>query len=316
MDLAGLDLPGDAASPGAGAARRNFDFVQIDVFSAKALAGNPLAVFLDARGLKDEEMQALARETNLCETTFIIPRDPEIERERGVQVRIFTIAEELKFAGHPTLGTALTLRAQHPERFKQKVELDLKVGKIPVTFDERPGGLVFGEMRQQEPEFGSIHSREMVAAALGLNLEDIAADVPIQTVSTGMPFAILPVVSLSALRNIDFVWSRAARYLAGTDAKFMYLVSRETSGPSVRLQARMIFYNGEDPATGSAAGCAAAWMVRYGIAASGEQVRIGQGIEMKRASQIFVRADADGERVSNVRVGGHGAAVMRGRYSL
>ncbi len=316
MDLAALDSPGGAANPVTATARRNFDFVQIDVFSARVLAGNQLAVFLDARGLKDEEMQALARETNLCETTFIVPRDEEIERERGVQVRIFTIAEELKFAGHPTLGTALILRAQHPERFRKQVELDLKVGNIPVTFEELPGGLVFGEMRQQDPEFGSIHSRETVAAALGLNIEDIAADVPIQTVSTGMPFAILPVVSLSALQNIDFVWSRAARYLAGTDAKFMYLVTRETSGPSVRLHSRMIFYNGEDPATGSAAGCAAAWMVRYGIAASGEQVQIEQGIAMKRASQIFVRADTDGERVSNVRVGGHGAAVMRGRYSL
>ena len=320
-----MDSHGNPGSPGSSPERRSFPFVQLDVFSKRALAGNQLAVFLDGRGLSDDEMQALARETNLCETTFVVPRDEEIEREGGVKVRIFTIAEELKFAGHPTLGTALTLRGQYPERFKKQIVLDLKVGKIPVTFEEQPGGLVFGEMRQQDPEFGSIHSREQIAAALGLNLADIAADVPVQTVSTGMPFAILPIVSLAALQNIDFVWSRAAKYLAATDAKFIYLVTRETTSPAVRLHARMIFYNGEDPATGSAAGCAAEWMVQYGMAAPGEQVQIEQGLEMKRPSQIFVRADASDEngggrtsqrRVTNVRVGGHAVSVMRGQYNL
>ena len=308
-----------------GAAQRRFQFVQLDVFSRQALAGNQLAVFLDGRGLSDGEMQALARETNLSETTFIIPRPGEIERDEGVQVRIFTVGEELRFAGHPTLGTALALRGEYPERFQQKIDLALQVGKIPVTFAEEPGGLVFGEMRQPGPEFGSVHSREKVAAALGLNLADIAADLPMQTVSTGMPFVILPMVSLAALKNIDFVWSRAAHYLAGTDAKFIYLVTRETTSPAARLHARMIFYNGEDPATGSAAGCAVAWMVQYGIAAPGEQVQIEQGLEMQRPSQIFVRADArdggsDGgatqRRATNVRVGGYAVSVMRGQYSL
>ena len=320
-----MDLHGNPGSPGSSQAPRSFHFVQLDVFSRRALAGNQLAVFLDARGLSDEQMQALARETNLCETTFIVPREEEIERERGVQVRIFTVAEELKFAGHPTLGTALVLRGQFPERFKNQVILDLKVGKIPVTFEEQAEGLVFGEMRQPDPEFGAVHSREKIAAALGLNLAGIAADVPVQTVSTGMPFAILPIVSLATLQNIDFSWSQAANYLAGTDAKFIYLVTRETTSPAVRLHARMIFYNGEDPATGSAAGCAAAWMVQYGIAAPGEQVQIEQGLEMKRPSQIFVRADASDEnnggsapqrRVTSVRVGGYAVSVMRGHYNL
>src|SRR5690242_6916636 len=114
---------------------RRYPFVQWDVFSSEKLKGNPLAVFTDARGLADAEMAAIARETNLSETTFILPRDAAIERERGVQVRIFTPREELPFAGHPTLGTAMALRASRMAGVAE-ISLDLKIGKIPVTFHE------------------------------------------------------------------------------------------------------------------------------------------------------------------------------------
>src|SRR5579864_3684151 len=134
--------------------KRPLSFVTLDVFTSVPLEGNQLAVFTDARGLSDSEMQALAREMNLAETTFIIPRDRQTEARRGVRVRIFTVQEELPFAGHPTLGTAVVLRGG---KKVPQISLDLKVGKIPVTFSER-GGKVFGEMRQRDPEFGSIHS--------------------------------------------------------------------------------------------------------------------------------------------------------------
>ena len=126
--------------------KREFSFVQLDVFTSRPLEGNQLAVFTDARGLSDEEMQKLARETNLCETTFILPRDAETERTQGRKVRIFTVFEELPFAGHPTLGTAWYLK-QHTD--DDEIVLDLKVGKIPVRFKQRDG-LQFGEMRQAE----------------------------------------------------------------------------------------------------------------------------------------------------------------------
>src|SRR3954465_6508323 len=122
---------------------RKFPFVQLDVFTHKALEGNQLAVFTDARGLSSEEMQALARETNLSETTFILPRDEATERERGTQVRIFTVGEELEFAGHPTLGTAFYL---HTQSRKETIDLDLRVGKIPVRFGVDEKGFVRGEM--------------------------------------------------------------------------------------------------------------------------------------------------------------------------
>ncbi len=118
---------------------RKFPFVTVDVFSSRALAGNQVAVFTDARGLSDAEMQAIALETRLSETTFIIPRDEATERASGVKVRIFTVAEELPFAGHPTLGTAFVIAIA---RNIDEVALDLKVGKIPVNFKTTPDGLL------------------------------------------------------------------------------------------------------------------------------------------------------------------------------
>src|ERR1700685_2748814 len=168
---------------------RRFSFVQLDVFTSRAFEGNSVAVFLDGRGLSDEEMQALAREMNLSETTFILPREPSVERERGVRVRIFTVQEELPFAGHPTLGTAFQLRGSSGV---SEVALDLTGGKAPVRFEEEPGRPVFGEMTQMEPEFGPRHDREAVARAAGLKDGDIDPSLPIQTVSTGLHFPLGP----------------------------------------------------------------------------------------------------------------------------
>jgi trans-2,3-dihydro-3-hydroxyanthranilate isomerase len=292
---------------------RHFSMVTMDVFSAKALEGNPLAVFPDARGLSDAEMQAVAKEMNLSETTFILPREAAVERERGVQVRIFTVSEELPFAGHPTLGTAFVLRGGSGAG---EVALDLKVGKIPVRFEGGDGQPVFGEMRQRDPEPGEVHDREAVAAAAGLRSDEIADDVPIQTVSTGVAFVIVPLRSLATMRNMRVDVQRTAEYLERGEGKFFYFVCREGVDPSARLHARMFFYNGEDPATGSAAGCAAAWMAAHGVAKSGERVLIEQGVEMGRPSRIFVRADKDGNRVVNVRVGGNAVEVLRGEVVL
>jgi trans-2,3-dihydro-3-hydroxyanthranilate isomerase len=292
---------------------RRFSIVTMDVFSAKVLEGNPLAVFPDARGLSDAEMQAVAKEMNLSETTFILPREAVVERERGVQVRIFTVTEELPFAGHPTLGTAFVLRGGSGA---EEVALELKVGKIPVRFEDGNGQPVFGEMRQRDPELGEVHDRGAVADAAGLRPEEIADDVPIQTVSTGVAFVIVPLRSLATMRHMRVDLQRTAEYLERGEGKFLYFVCRETEDRSARLHARMFFYNGEDPATGSAAGCAAAWMAAHGVAKPGERVLIEQGVEMGRPSRIFVRADKDGNRVVNVRVGGNAVEVLRGEVVL
>jgi trans-2,3-dihydro-3-hydroxyanthranilate isomerase len=313
--------------------KRRLAMAQWDVFSSKALEGNSLAVFFDGRSLSDAEMQSIAREMNLSETTFIFPRDEATERERGVRVRIFTVQEELPFAGHPTLGTAFALRgesAKSPLLAKDarngapnqpdEIVLELNVGKVPVRFEENSGEPVFGEMTQLDPVFEIQHDREAVARATGLSMDDFDPSLPIETVSTGVPFAVTPLKSLAAMKKLRVDLSRAQEYLAQTSGKFFYFVARETVDPKARLHARMLFYNGEDPATGSAAGCTAAWMAAHGVAASDERVLIEQGMEMRRPSRIFVRATRAGtnhdNRVVNVRVGGNCIEVMRGELFL
>ena len=292
---------------------RRFAMTQWDVFSSNPLEGNSLAVFSDARGLSDTEMQSVAKEMNLSETTFIFPRDPKIERERGVRVRIFTVQEELPFAGHPTLGTAFALRGKSEA---QEITLELNVGKVPVRFEDTADQPTFGEMTQVDPTFGLVHEREAMARATGLSPEDFDATLPIQTVSTGMPFTIAPLKSLAVIQKLRVDLHHATEYLEKTGGKFLYFVARETVDPAAGLHARMLFYNGEDPATGSAAGCTAAWMVQHGVAESDQRVLIEQGVEMQRPSRIFVRASRGDNRIVNVRVGGNAIEVIRGEVFL
>jgi len=284
-------------------------FSQVDVFTSHPFEGNSLAVFSDGRGLSDQQMQAIAREMNLSETTFILPRDAATEKERGVRVRIFTVQEELPFAGHPTLGTAFQLRGSSGAN---EVVLALNVGRVPVQFTEAGGQPVFGEMTQMDPKFGEIHDREAVVRASGLLDGDIDPSLPIQTVSTGVPFTVVPLRGLEVARRLQVDTKGSEEYLSRSGGKFFYFVTRETVDSSARLHARMMFYGSEDPATGSAAGCTAAWMVKHGVAKPDEQVLIEQGIEMLRPSRIFVRASLQDDKVVNVRVGGNVVEVLRG----
>ena len=191
---------------------------QWDVFSSRPLEGNSLAVILDGRGLTDAEMQSIAKEMNLSETTFILPRDAATERERGVRVRIFTVQEELPFAGHPTLGTAFALRGQSGAN---NITLELNVGKVPVHFEDSIGQPAFGEMTQIDPTFGIQHDREAVARATGLAAQDFDDSLPIQTVSTGVPFTVAPLKSLAVMQNFSRIdLSRASEYLAKAQESF------------------------------------------------------------------------------------------------
>ncbi len=147
-------------------------------------------------------------------------------------------------------------------------------------------------------------------------MDDFDPSLPIETISTGVPFTVTPLKSLDVIQKLRIDLNGAAEYLEKAGGKFFYFVARETVDSAGRLHARMIFYNGEDPATGSAAGCAAAWMVAHGVAQPGERVLIEQGIEMLRPSRIFVRASRRDNRVVNVRVGGNAIEVMRGEVFL
>ena len=293
---------------------RTLAYALVDVFAERALEGNMLAIFPDARGLTDEEMQALARETNLAETTFILPEDGPVQ---GVKVRIFTTEEELPFAGHPTLGTASWLYWNHPVlRGADSITLALKGGPVTVRFaaqDARPG--IVGTMHQHDPVFGRTHAADDVARVLGLPLDAIDPAAPIQTVSTGMPLCIVPIRSVAAIGELAIPQAAARAWLAANDAKFFYCLA-PADGADADFHARMQFYNGEDPATGSAAGCAISWLVRHGRVRSEQPAVIEQGVEIHRPSRIHVQATARGGSILDVLVGGRTIPVAQGTFFL
>lgn len=287
-------------------APRTFRYEVWDVFTRRPLTGNPLCVFLDARGLSDAEMQSIARETNLSETTFVFPG-----RGPGVRVRIFSPTAEYPFAGHPTLGTALALR----QPGQRQIVLDENIGPIPVDFTDRDG--VFGDMLQTDPVIAETHDPAQIAALLGCPPSAFLSDRPIVNISTGRPNLIVMFKSLAALRSAQPDWRAIERYFAtGDPARGFYFLTPEVESPTAQFHARKLNARGEDPATGSAAGCAAAYLVAYGLAPSGRQVLIEQGTEAKRPSELYVAATKQGNKITNVRVGGYGTKVMQGELRL
>jgi trans-2,3-dihydro-3-hydroxyanthranilate isomerase len=208
--------------------------------------------------------------------------------------------------------------AKASDNSSSTITLDLKVGKVPVSFHEDDNGL-FGEMRQIPPTFGVIHDRSAVAQVLGLEVPEIEPELPIQTVSTGLPFIIVPIKHLSTLHSLNEFW-KGYDYLkaqrANEQTPDFYFVTRDTGNTKVGLRARCIYPVGEDPATGSGAGCASAWMVNYGVAQTDETVMILQGVEVKRPSELFVRSNKNGTAISNVRVGGRAVQIMEGEVML
>lgn len=327
------------------ASESGLDYFVLDVFSETRLMGNPLAVVLHPGTLSTDTMQAIARETNLSETTFVERRDAETERREGVLVRIFTTEEELPFAGHPTLGTASLLRAIAPECVESGVvKLALKVDAVPVRFEPQPDGSAWpvkGAMTQRDPEFGEILDPVEVAALTGLEVDDFDPELPIQIVSTGTAFAIVPLRSAEALGRLKVRQDEATAFLRVRGARWFYVLGPTgPTGPASASEsaiahpawrARMQFNGGEDPATGSAAGCAISYLVRWKAVSSEQTIHVRQGVEMLRPSDLFLSAklDASGSggnettvyepheaRVTNVRVGGSTILVAKGRLFL
>ncbi|MEO6982121.1 MAG: PhzF family phenazine biosynthesis protein, partial [Edaphobacter sp.] len=249
--------------------------------------------------------------------------DPAIERERGIQIRIFTTQEELPFAGHPTLGTAAWLHSNHPTlRGAEQITLDLPIGRIPVRFaPSQPGESgVFGTMQQNDPTFGNLldtkDDRADLAAALHLSVDDLDPNLSAQTISTGMAFCIVPLRSIEVAARLQIPQQAASAYLERHDAKFFYCITPADAEANADWHARMQFYGGEDPATGSASGCAIAYLVRHGLVASGQRIVIEQGIEMLRPSRIYASATLADGSVSEVFVGGRTIPVASGRLFL
>lgn len=311
-------------------AERGLDYFLLDVFTDTRLQGNALAVVLSPGTLSTEIMQAIARETNLSETTFIERRDAEIERREGVRVRIFTTQEELPFAGHPTLGTASLLRAIAPECvINGTVTLALNVGPVPVRFEPQAHAWpVKGTMTQRDPEFGAVLDAAEVAALTSLAIDDFDPARPIQIVSTGTAFAIVPLRSAESLARLRVRQDEATAFLQARGARWFYVLGPEDAAAEMPAwRARMQFNGGEDPATGSAAGCAISYLVRHGAVASTQTIHVRQGVEISRPSELFLSARQMGDseipteappigKVTDVRVGGSTILVAKGRLFL
>jgi len=298
------------------------DYFIVDVFTDTVLTGNPLAVVMNTCGLSTERMQAIAREFNLSETSFIERRPAEVERAEGVRVRIFTTQEELNFAGHPTLGTASVLKLQAPETLVgESVTLALNVGAVPVQFANAPesaGGL-FGEMTQRDPEFGEELDPREVARLIGLEVDDLDPALPPQIVSTGTAFAIVVLRSSEPLARLRVNQQEATPWLRERGARWFYLlgpIGEQAGSQQPEWRARMQFYGGEDPATGSAAGCAISYLVQRGAVASDQRIHVRQGVEIGRRSDLYLSAHADSARTTDVRVAGSTVLVAKGRLFL
>jgi len=293
----------------------------VDVFSRTALAGNPLAVVMNTANLSGEQMLSIAREFNLSETTFVERRAAAVEQSEGVRVRIFTTQEELDFAGHPTLGTASVLKLTASDCLRgETITLAENVGPIPVRFDATQEGL-FAEMTQRDPQFGPELDRDGVARLCGLHADDLDASTPPQIVGTGTAFAIVMLRSLDALQRLNVRQQESYAWLRERGARWFYVLApgpsqNEDGRKCCTFRARMQFNGGEDPATGSAAGCAVSYLVKRKLAPSSERFLIRQGAEVGRPSEIFVAADPLDGTVTNVRVAGSTVPVAKGELFL
>lgn len=288
-------------------------FYLVDVFSVEKYTGNQLAVFLDASHLSAEQMQAIARELNFSETTFITSRHPSQE---GYSVRIFTPAQELPFAGHPTLGTAYIIQKVMIKEQVEQIVLNLKVGPIPVSFQIQEDHEVLW-MCQNPPVFQRQFLPQELALILNLDEEEIDANFPIQEVSTGVPFIIVPLKGLQAVRKCRIDRDRYFNLIATTDAKAVLVFAPETYSPENQLNVRMFAdYLGvpEDPATGSANGCLAGYLAHYHyFGQSSLNIRVEQGYEMNRPSLLLLKAEKQLDRIT-VEVGGSVTMVARGEF--
>ena len=313
-DLSGR--PPQVGVPVVGA--RHFDLLQVDVFSDTPLGGNPLAVFPDAVGLSGAEMQAIAREMNLSETTFVLP--PKVF-EADYQVRIFTPRDELPFAGHPTIGTAHALvesgrMAREGDVFTLHQQTLAGVQPIEVTGRGGAGGGRLYTMTQPTPRFAPAPPVERLARALRVDEKDVAGT-PL-TVSVGVVWHIVPLRSLDVVRRLDPDMSALAELERDTDGTAVTVFCREAEDPACAVRVRSFAPGSgipEDPVCGSGNGCVGAYLAETEQRNRGVTYRAEQGIEMGRPGRAEVRVDRDGDGW-RVRVGGSAVTVLEGRFTL
>ena len=284
----------------------NLSFYIVDVFAEEKYAGNQLAVVRGGADLSAEDLGKIALEMNYSETAFVLA---DKETDGGYDVRIFTPGMEVPFAGHPTLGTAYVIRHEILAGPVDEVTLNLKAGKIPVTF----GDVLW--MRQLPPTFGATLDPAQMALAINLETTNIDDRFPVQEVSTGLPTVIVPLRDLDALRRCKVDWERYTELVGPDKNLYVFCPEPHEDGPG-DLSARMFADDlgvPEDPATGSAAGCLAGYLAEHRYFGTDPvDVRVEQGYEIKRPSLLYLRAETKGGETT-VHVGGKVQMVARGK---
>lgn len=300
---------------------RQYGFMQVDVFTDRVFGGNPLAVVLDARGLTDGEMAAIAGEMNLSETTFVLP---PTRPDCDARVRIFTPRRELAFAGHPTIGTSFVLatRGMLPAGTRA-LTLEEGVGPVPVRLEGDPTAPTFLWMRHGEAIFGPpLAPRADFAAALGLTEDDLLPDAPILTGTTGSAFLYIPLKDRATVDRAALDVPAIRRCFANTTAVGIFIFAPDPDRAARRVYARMFAPHTsgvpEDPATGSASGPLGAYLVRHGLVAPDAAVRIvsEQGTKMGRQSFIHITIATEERGALGIEVGGSAVPVLEGTISL
>ena len=289
-------------------------FYLVDVFAEEKYAGNQLAVVRDTKQLSTIEMQKIAKEMHFSETSFI-PSDKK--RQGGYDVRIFTPETELPFAGHPTLGTAYIILREIIKKQVNKVILNLKVGQIPVTptynAEGQPSILW---MKQKQPTFGKTFNAETIAYVLNITTADIETAYPIQEVSTGVPAIIVPLKTLSAVKRAKINIDKYNQLIKNIQSKGLLIFSPETYKRQNHLNVRFFAdYYGvpEDPATGSANGCLAAYLIKHNYFQQKQiNIRVEQGYEIGRPSLLLLKAKQNRQGKIEVNVGGKAIMIAKG----
>ncbi len=287
----------------------NLKFFITDVFGKDKYSGNQLATFFDFGTLSTEEMQKMAKEINFSETTFITSKTREND---GYNVRIFTPESEIGFAGHPTLGTAFIIKKYLDNTIQDRVILNYKVGQIPVDIEN---DILW--MTQKQPEFGKNIDRTLLASVLQLNDAEIDDRFPSQEVTTGLPFTLVPVRSLSALKKAKVNHAVYEKFCTITPAKGIMIFCTEVYEKNHQLSTRVfVDYLGipEDPATGSATGCLAAYLLKNNVMNSSEiELTLGQGYEIGRPSELFIHASVKKDQFT-IKVGGKVIEIAEGNW--
>ena len=290
-----------------------YQFYIVDVFAREKYAGNQLAVVRGAEDISDSQMLRITKEMNYSETTFILSEEP---RQGGYDVSIFTPAAEVPFAGHPTLGTAFVIQREIMKEPAGNVILNLKVGRIPVTSGPGRKEKDILWMKQIEPTFGRIIEPGPISRVLGLDALEIDNRFSVQEVSTGLPFIIVPLKGLDAVKKAKVNRDECFKLIENIQAKMILVFCSETYNQGNDLNVRVFcdYYGiAEDPATGSGNGCLAAYLVKHRYFVKDQiDIRVEQGYEIGRPSLLYLRAENKQGKI-DVSVGGKVVMVAKGR---